>query len=73
MRAKRAKLIAIINLNNNLLEFEVVVKGNAYAKIDEDKILDDLTKATKPRFMKITGVFTPRGGINTRVEVIYKK
>ena len=33
---------AKLNLNNNLLEFEVVVKGNAYAKIDEDKILDDL-------------------------------
>ena len=38
-----------------------------------NKILDDLSNITKPRFMKITGVFTPRGGINTKVEAIYKK
>ena len=52
--------------------FEYRNKGIFYEQVI-NKILDDLTKITKPRFMKITGVFTPRGGINTKVEAIYKK
>lgn len=32
-------------------------------------ILDDLVEATKPRWMKITADFTPRGGIRTTVIV----
>ena len=31
-------------------------------------ILDDLAAACRPRKMKITGDFTPRGGISTMVE-----
>lgn len=30
-------------------------------------ILDDLAAVTKPRYMKITAAFTPRGGITTSV------
>jgi len=32
-----------------------------------NKILDDFVKAAKPRWVKITGVFNPRGGITTTV------
>ena len=34
-------------------------------------ILDDLVAVTKPRWMKITADFTPRGGIRTTVIVEY--
>jgi 7-cyano-7-deazaguanine reductase len=32
-----------------------------------NKILDDLVAACRPRRMTVTGAFTPRGGITTRV------
>jgi 7-cyano-7-deazaguanine reductase len=32
-----------------------------------NKMLDDFLKASKPRWVKITGVFNPRGGITTTV------
>ena len=37
-----------------------------------NRILDDLVAATKPRSMKITAAFTPRGGIRTNVHVEYR-
>ena len=36
-----------------------------------NKFLDDLVKATKPRWMKITGEFNARGGIKTTVTAEY--
>ena len=36
-----------------------------------NKILDDLVKACKPRYMKVVGEFSARGGITTTVEVEY--
>lgn len=38
-----------------------------------NKILDDFVKASKPRWVKITGVFNPRGGITTTVTREYKQ
>ena len=38
-----------------------------------NKILDDFVKAAKPRWVKITGVFNPRGGITTTVSREYKR
>ena len=38
-----------------------------------NKILDDVVKAVKPRWMKITGEFNPRGGIKTTVSREYEK
>jgi len=35
-------------------------------------ILDDLANACKPRWMKVTSRFTPRGGITTEVKAEYK-
>jgi 7-cyano-7-deazaguanine reductase len=38
-----------------------------------NRILDDLVAATRPRSMKITAAFTPRGGIRTNVHVEYSR
>lgn len=38
-----------------------------------NKILDDFIKACKPRQVKITGEFNPRGGIKTTVSREYKR
>jgi 7-cyano-7-deazaguanine reductase len=35
-------------------------------------ILNDLVAVTRPRWMKIVGAFTPRGGIRTNVSVEYR-
>ena len=35
-------------------------------------ILDDLTRACRPRRMKVIGQFNPRGGITTRVTAVYE-
>ena len=37
-----------------------------------NSILDDLTAACKPRRMKVAGQFTPRGGISSRITVVYQ-
>lgn len=46
-------------------------KGIFYEALTNE-ILDDLCDASKPRWMKITSRFTPRGGITTEVAVEYK-
>ncbi|MDD4939112.1 MAG: preQ(1) synthase [Candidatus Omnitrophica bacterium] len=38
-----------------------------------NKILEDFVKACKPRWAKVKGVFSPRGGITTTVTREYKK
>jgi 7-cyano-7-deazaguanine reductase len=38
-----------------------------------NKILDDLVKACKPRFMKVTAEFNVRGGISSVVTAEFKK
>lgn len=45
-------------------------KGIFYEALTND-ILDDLTGACKPRWMKVTSRFTPRGGITTDVVAEY--
>lgn len=37
-----------------------------------NKMLEDFVAAVKPRWLKITGVFNPRGGITTTVSREYK-
>ena len=41
-------------------------EGIFYEKLTND-ILDDLAAACKPRWMKVTSLFTPRGGLTTEV------
>lgn len=38
-----------------------------------NKILDDLVKVCKPRFMKVTAEFNVRGGISSIIAAEYKK
>ena len=46
-------------------------KGIFYEAVT-NKILDDLSNCCKPRWMKVTSRFTPRGGITTEVAAEYK-
>lgn len=46
-------------------------KGIFYEALTNE-ILDDLSQACKPSWMKVTSKFTPRGGITTNVSVEYK-
>ena len=45
-------------------------QGIFYERLTND-IMDDLASACKPRWMRITSQFTPRGGISTDVCVEY--
>ena len=47
-------------------------KGIFYERLTND-ILDDLAAACKPKWMKVTSQFTPRGGISTDVVVETRK
>jgi 7-cyano-7-deazaguanine reductase len=38
-----------------------------------NRILRDLVSACKPVRMKVRGEFTPRGGIQSRIEATYQK
>lgn len=38
-----------------------------------NKMLEDFVRAVKPRWVKITGIFNPRGGIATTISREYKK
>jgi len=36
-----------------------------------NRLLDDFVKACRPRYLKVTGAFTPRGGITTTVTCVF--
>lgn len=46
-------------------------QGIFYERLTND-ILDDLVAACRPRWMRITALFTPRGGITTEVRADYQ-
>ena len=45
----------------------------AFHEAVTNKILEDLAKATEPRFMRLTGVWNVRGGIYTTVVVEHRQ
>jgi 7-cyano-7-deazaguanine reductase len=45
----------------------------AFHEAVTNRILDDLVKATQPRFMRLTAKFGVRGGIDTSVVVEHRK
>ena len=53
----------LLNYRNQGIFYEYVV----------NKILDDLNILLKPKLIKVTGNFTPRGGISTSVIATYSK
>lgn len=63
------KIIELKSLKFYLLQYRNV--GIFYEHVT-NRILDDLSSVLKPRWMEITGDFTPRGGITTRVTVVYE-
>lgn len=38
-----------------------------------NRILDDLVASSKPRWMKVRGVFNVRGGVTTTVEAVFRE
>ena len=46
---------------------------NAFHEAVTNRILDDLVKATQPRYMKLTAKFNVRGGIYTSVVAEHRK
>lgn len=45
----------------------------AFHEAVTNRILDDLVRATRPRFMRLTAKFNVRGGINTTVVAVHVK
>jgi 7-cyano-7-deazaguanine reductase len=45
----------------------------AFHEAVTNQILDDLVKATAPRFMRVSGIFNVRGGIYTTVKCEYQQ
>lgn len=37
-----------------------------------NRVLDDVVKAVKPKYCKVTGDFSPRGGLSSIIEATYK-
>lgn len=64
------KIIELKSLKYYLLQYRNV--GIFYEHV-ANRILDDLVAAVQPRWMKLTGEFTARGGIATRVVAAYEE
>ena len=65
-----ARCIELKSLKYYLLEFRN--KGIFYESVT-NQILDDLVKATKPRWMRLESRFAVRGGITTSVFAEHRK
>ena len=63
------KIIELKSLKYYFLQYRQV--GSFYEHL-VNKILDDLVKLSKPKYMEVIGEFNPRGGMATKVRVEYK-
>jgi len=64
------KIIELKSLKLYLLQYRNV--GIFYEHV-VNRILDDLVKVLDPKFMEVTGDFTARGGITTKVSAVYER
>ena len=64
-----SKIIELKSLKFYLLQYRNV--GIFYEHV-VNRILDDLVAVLAPKRMEVTGDFTARGGITTRVSAVYK-
>jgi 7-cyano-7-deazaguanine reductase len=64
----RNKIVELKSLKYYLLQYRSV--GIFYEHV-VNRILDDLVSMLQPKSAEIVGVFTPRGGITTRVRAQY--
>ena len=62
------KIIELKSLKYYLLQYRSV--GIFYEHV-VNRILDDLIRKLDPKWMEISGAFTTRGGITTKVSAIY--
>ena len=62
------KIVELKSLKFYLLQYRNV--GIFYEHL-VNHILNDLTDVLKPKWMKVTGDFTSRGGISTKVSAVY--
>jgi len=63
------KIIELKSLKFYLLQFRNV--GIFYEHV-VNRILEDLVAVLEPKFMEVTGDFTARGGITTKVTAVYE-
>ncbi len=63
------KIIELKSLKYYLLQYRNV--GTFYEHL-ANQILNDLVAALDPKWMEVTGSFTARGGITTKVNAIYE-
>lgn len=64
------RLIELKSLKYYLLQYRQV--GSFYEHLI-NRILDDLVGVCKPKYMEVIGEFNPRGGMETKVRVEYKR
>jgi len=64
------KIVELKSLKFYLLQYRNV--GIFYEHVT-NRILDDLAQRLSPKKMEVTGEFTARGGISTRVSAVYEK
>jgi 7-cyano-7-deazaguanine reductase len=63
------KIIELKSLKYYLLQYRNV--GTFYEHL-VNQILDDLVAVLDPKWMEVTGSFTARGGITTKVNAVYE-
>jgi len=64
------KIVELKSLKYYLMQYRNV--GIFYEHV-VNRILDDLVVMLKPKFMRVSGDFTSRGGIDTTVSAVYEK
>lgn len=64
------KIIELKSLKFYLLQYRNV---GVFYEHAVNRILDDLVTVLAPKFMEVTGDFTARGGITTRVSAVFEE
>lgn len=64
------KIVELKSLKFYMLQYRNV--GIFYEHV-VNRIMDDLVNTLDPKWMEVTGDFTARGGITTRVAAVYEK
>jgi 7-cyano-7-deazaguanine reductase len=67
IRIAYAPARACLELKSLKLYFHAYRNRGVFYEAAVNRILDDLVASCRPRWMEVTGEFTPRGGISTTV------
>lgn len=63
---------AVIELKGLKLYLSSYRNRGIYYEHSVNSILDDLAAACKPKWMRVIGQFTPRGGISSRITAVFQ-